>query len=574
MRPHGVAGANLYGLVNFGPIWRNRVRLVARLGAAITLAATAATFSVGGGAGSAQAQITIPTLLPTVPSTTTVPGSGPSTPPTTANLVGSLLKPPSTTAPPATGGAPATPATAATRSTIPGNAGAEGEDVPVGAGPFPADLAAKMNSVRRSRPNSSDQLVDALRPLTDLGVPPEEAMRVGMGRFPIAGRAHFVDDWWFPRFGPGWRLHEGTDLFAERNTPLRSPATGTVRFSDGGLGGISVYVTQADGTYFYLAHLERRAEGLRPGQQVATGDIVGYVGSSGNAAGGATHLHFEVHPAIRIVTVGKGRKAVTKAVSAPVRPGTVLPATDPKPLLDLWLKEALAQLPAVVASYQANRPVPAPPAPAGPAVPASVVLASHLQSGGLIAANAPLARTPLLGLAFLLMVMVVVLMPVLAPHRRLSPVPAIGRHAAEKHDRRRRRPGAGARPPETEANGATGTKDGPATKGRRLRAATRAPKAERPNRTRAGRAAAMPPLPPPAPRPTGTLPFRCRPAGADGTATNGTATNGTATNGTAANGTAGSSAGGGKTRGRRERAAGETHVPAPLVTTAPADTPA
>lgn len=406
---------------------------MARLGAAITIVAASITFTVGGGAGTASAQLTIPTLLPSTPPP--APGDPPpSTTPTTESLVGSLLKPPTTTAPPTT---PPTTAATAARTPVPGNAGGEGEDAPADAGPFPADLRAKMNSVRRSGPRNSLQLVDALTALTDLGVAPDEAMRVGMGRFPIAGRTTFIDDWWFPRFGPGWRLHEGTDLFAERNTPLRSPATGTVRFSDGGLGGISVYVYQSDGTYFYLTHLERRAQGLKPGQQVTTGDIVGYVGSSGNAAGGSPHLHFEVHPAIKIVTVGKGRRATTKAVSKPVKPGTVLPAINPKPLLDLWLQEAMGQLPAVVASYQANMPVPAPPEVTTAAVPNSVVLASHLASGGLIAANAPLARTPLLGLAFLLIVMVLVLTPVLAPRHRPSPVMAIGRHAAEKRDRRR-----------------------------------------------------------------------------------------------------------------------------------------
>ncbi len=412
------------------------------------MSATAVTFTVGGGAGSAQAQITLPPLLTTTTPGPTTTTTAPATPPTTPSLIGGLLSPTTTPAP--TKAPPAPTAGPPSGGTIlPGNAGGEGDLVPAGAGPFPADLAAKMNSVRRSGPRSSDQLVDALKALTDMGVPLDEAMRVGMGRFPIAGRTRFIDDWWFPRFGPGWRLHEGTDLFAQRGTPLRSPANGTARFSDGGLGGISVYVTQSDGTYFYLTHLDRRAEGLKEGQQVVTGDIVGYVGNTGNAAGGAPHLHFEVHPAVKIVTVGKGRKAVTKAVSAPVKPGTVLAPIDPKPLLDLWLQEAMNEVPAIVAGYKAKQPVAAPPVADVASVPASVVLASHLSSGGLIAADAPLARTPLLGLAFLLMVMVVVLVPVLAPNRRPSPMRAVGRHAAEKRNRSKRVPGTGrrAKPP-------------------------------------------------------------------------------------------------------------------------------
>lgn len=404
--------------------------MVTRLGAAIIVTLTAIAVSVGGPVGGATAQLTIPTLLPPAPNTPTTTAPGGQTPPTT-NLVQSLLKQPAppTTATPVTTAAPRPAPSGGTLP--PGNAGGEGDAPSADAGPFPASLAAKMNSVRRSRPNSSDRLVDALKALTDLGVAPEEAMRVGMGRFPVAGRANFVDDWWFPRFGPGWRLHEGTDIFAARGTPLRAPAEGTVKFSDGGLGGIAVYVYQSDGTYFYMAHLDRRAPGLKPGQKVNVGDIVGFMGSTGNAAGGAPHLHFEIHPASRVVTVGRGKKATTKVVSAPVRPGTVLAAVDPKAFLDVYIQQALDQLPAIIASYKASLPVVAPPVQA-PAVPESAVLAAHrLSGGGLIVADAPLVRTPLLGLAFLLIVMVAVLTPVLAPRRRLAVMTAAPAPAPE-----------------------------------------------------------------------------------------------------------------------------------------------
>lgn len=405
------------------------------MGATTTALLTAATLGVGG-AGGARAQLELPPLLPTT--TTTKPGTPPPPPPpppsttTTApgSLVGNVLKP-ATTTPPTTAAAPpaaAKPPPAA----IPGNVGGEGEAPPADAGPFPANLAAMMNSVRRTRPNNSNALMDALKVLTDAGMSQEEALRAGLGRFPVGGRSSFVHDWWFPRFGPGWRLHQGTDLFAPRGTPLRSPTTGTVSFSDGGLGGISVYITQADGTYFYLAHLDSRPAGLKAGQTVNPGDIVGFVGSTGNASGGSPHLHFEVHPAIRFVTVGKGKKATTKAVSAPVRPGTVLPAIDPKPLLDLYLVEALQALPAIAEQYRATRAT-TPSVTAGDAVPvdsaALQVATRHLAVGGLIAAEAPLVRTPLLLLAFLLIVMVLVLFPVLAPRRRpavAGVLPAIG----------------------------------------------------------------------------------------------------------------------------------------------------
>lgn len=415
--------------------------MVTRLGATVILLAAGSAgvvHTIG-----ASAQVPVPPLVDgttttapgETPPTSSAPQPAPSTPPTTAEVLKILEPPPAaspTTAPPPPKRPPAAP------TGLPGNVGGEGLVPPPEAGPFPADLAAMMRSVRRTGPRNSYALVDALRALTDLGVPVEEAMRVGMGRFPVAGRASYSHDWWFPRFGPGWRLHQGTDLFGERGTPLRSPTTGVVRFGDGGLGGISVYVTQSDGTYFYLAHLDGRPPGLKNGQAVNTGDIVGYMGSSGNANGGSPHLHFEVHPAIKFVTVGKGKKRTTRAVPAPVRPGTALPAVDPKPLLDLYLHEAMVQFPAIVAAYQANRPAAA-PAPVGPAVPVATaaIAGRHLAVGGLIAADAPLARTPLLLLAFLLVVMVAALTPVLGRDRRLVAVAVPGRHAAEKRNRKR-----------------------------------------------------------------------------------------------------------------------------------------
>ncbi|HET7488390.1 MAG TPA: M23 family metallopeptidase [Acidimicrobiales bacterium] len=417
--------------------------MMTRPGALIIVLLAALGLAAGSPLLGAQADPLLPPLLPPpAPTTTTPPAPGKPVP--TTNLVDALLKPPTTPAP--TTAPPAAPKPVVAGGTVvPGNAGGEGENPGSDAGPFPADLAAKMNSVHRSRPNNSFALVGALKALTDLGVPADEAMRVGMGRFPVAGRATFIDDWWFPRFGPGWRLHEGTDIFADRNTPVRSPANGVVKFSDGGLGGIAVYVYQDDGTYFYMCHLDHRTPGLKPGQRVSVGDVVGFVGNTGNAAGGATHLHFEVHPASRVVTVGKGKKQTTKVVPLRVAPGTELPATDPKPFLDAWLLEATAQLPAVVASYQANHPLPASPVVA-PALPASVVLESHhFSGGGLIAADAPLVRTPLMGLALLLIVMVLVLTPVLAPRRRLVTAggrPPAKQPSAPRRSRRERKAGA------------------------------------------------------------------------------------------------------------------------------------
>ena len=68
------------------------------------------------------------------------------------------------------------------------------------------------------------------------------------------------------------------------------------KVSNSKLGGISLWVKGESGTHYYYAHLATYAEGIAPGKLVEAGDIVGYVGSTGNAAASAPHLHFEIHP--------------------------------------------------------------------------------------------------------------------------------------------------------------------------------------------------------------------------------------------------------------------------------------
>jgi len=106
---------------------------------------------------------------------------------------------------------------------------------------------------------------------------------------PVPG-ATFFNDWGFPR--SGGRAHAGTDLFAPRGTPVRAPASGHVEIATGNLGGKQFRLTTPAGVLYFGSHLD--AFGATG--QVNAGDIVGYVGDTGNARGGRPHLHFEVHP--------------------------------------------------------------------------------------------------------------------------------------------------------------------------------------------------------------------------------------------------------------------------------------
>jgi peptidoglycan LD-endopeptidase LytH len=91
--------------------------------------------------------------------------------------------------------------------------------------------------------------------------------------------------------------HKAVDIMAPRNTPVHAVQDGTIAklfYSKGG-GGNTIYEFDPTGNYaYYYAHLERYAEGLREGQHVDEGDVIGYVGTSGNAPPNGPHLHFAV----------------------------------------------------------------------------------------------------------------------------------------------------------------------------------------------------------------------------------------------------------------------------------------
>lgn len=115
---------------------------------------------------------------------------------------------------------------------------------------------------------------------------------------PVAGvLAGQLSDTWGQSRGGGTRAHQGIDIMAPRGTPVRAAADGMVeKLFLSNQGGITLYQRSADGrlTYYY-AHLAGYAANVREGARVTAGQTLGYVGDSGNAGAGNTHLHFEVH---------------------------------------------------------------------------------------------------------------------------------------------------------------------------------------------------------------------------------------------------------------------------------------
>lgn len=94
----------------------------------------------------------------------------------------------------------------------------------------------------------------------------------------------------------GGRVHNAIDIMAPEGTPVLAAGDGTIlKLRTGGLGGITVYQLGSDGrTLFYYAHLQRYAAGLREGLPIWKGQVIAYVGDTGNAGRGNYHLHFSV----------------------------------------------------------------------------------------------------------------------------------------------------------------------------------------------------------------------------------------------------------------------------------------
>jgi Peptidase family M23 len=105
--------------------------------------------------------------------------------------------------------------------------------------------------------------------------------------FPVRGLAAFSSEFTPPR-------HNGVDIFAERGTPVVAPEDGEVRFGHDPLGGTVFNLRTPGGLRYYGAHLDATQGQDR---SVRAGDVLGYVGTSGNAKGTSPHLHFEVHGA-------------------------------------------------------------------------------------------------------------------------------------------------------------------------------------------------------------------------------------------------------------------------------------
>ena len=123
----------------------------------------------------------------------------------------------------------------------------------------------------------------------------EVALTKGGNVFPVYGAAAFSNDWGAARAHTGW--HHGNDIYAPLGAPVLAVADGNV-FSVGwnDIGGLRLWLRDLAGNEYYYAHLSAFSPLAIDGAQVEAGDVLGFVGNTGDAEGTPYHLHFEIHP--------------------------------------------------------------------------------------------------------------------------------------------------------------------------------------------------------------------------------------------------------------------------------------
>ena len=176
-----------------------------------------------------------------------------------------------------------------------------------------AELTGSVTSLLDRSQLVADYLADAEAGIADLDEAIDqaaieyEAFRAGSEvfihgvAFPIGGPypTPLIDSYGFPRMTgtPDEHWHEGIDIFAPRGTPLVATERGIItKLGVGRLGGLKFWLKGESGSEWYYAHLDSFAPGLANGVVVEAGELVGYVGNTGNAVGTPPHLHMQLHP--------------------------------------------------------------------------------------------------------------------------------------------------------------------------------------------------------------------------------------------------------------------------------------
>jgi peptidase M23-like protein len=196
--------------------------------------------------------------------------------------------------------------------------------------------------------HSTARLMAILAALSSDGNPRLEDVLSVVGPFPVAGLSWWQNDWHAYRCCPYPHIHQGLDMFAPIGTPVVAAADGFISQKvDGPISGQAVEITDSAATQYFYAHLSGFAPGISLGTRVRVGQVVGYVGNTGNASHTSPHLHFEVQPNgipvppmpfVDTWLIGSEQRALTLVQQ---RTGRVFALPDAA-TIRLWTRKALA----------------------------------------------------------------------------------------------------------------------------------------------------------------------------------------------------------------------------------------
>ncbi len=273
---------------------------------------------------------------------------GAETAPGTSTAPGATTPAPGTATAP--GGTTTAPATTAPATTAPEAPAPPPRTVEVPALPAPAPVPANPVTTTPSLAPLPPPLALPTQAVPSGAFPPSSEGYV----FPVYGQVSFTDTYGAARSDVDW--HHGNDIFAPEGTPVLAVADGTLsKVGINALGGNRLWLTDRRGNSFYYAHLSAFAPSAVDGAQVRAGQVVGFVGHTGDAETTPPHLHFEVHPGDgdsvdpypyliawqRKTQVPQAFQAATVAVGQAPAAGAILvaqtPATDVAPQEDSGL---------------------------------------------------------------------------------------------------------------------------------------------------------------------------------------------------------------------------------------------
>ena len=199
----------------------------------------------------------------------------------------------------------------------------------------PAPTLVRSEPAGMSGPENTDTLSSlAKRFATRRKLSMRKAFLRLAGPFPLAGPAAWSNDWHAYRPCPYPHLHEGLDMFANRGTPAVAVANGVLDEKGvSSMSGLYVELTDRKGIQYFYDHFEAFGPHLHQGMRVHQGQVLGFVGNTGDARGGPTHLHFEVQP---------------NGIPSP-----------PKPFVDSWLLQTIQRAKALSSGVASVPMVPA-----------------------------------------------------------------------------------------------------------------------------------------------------------------------------------------------------------------------